>query len=69
MVNVREYAGNLDRALSVFRREVLETGLAREMRRRMYYVGPSEARKIKSVRARRRRQRKPSVAASALVMD
>jgi ribosomal protein S21 len=36
---------------------VQEQGLVREMRRRSHYVPPAEARKIKSLRARRRRTR------------
>ncbi len=39
------------------RRKVQEQGLVREMRRRSHYVPPAEARKIKSLRARRRRTR------------
>ncbi|TMF09678.1 MAG: 30S ribosomal protein S21 [Chloroflexi bacterium] len=46
-----------EQALREFRRKVQEQGLVREMRRRSHYVPPSEARKIKSLRARRRRTR------------
>ena len=46
-----------EQALRDFRRKVQEQGLVREMRRRSHYVPPSEARKIKSLRARRRRTR------------
>ena len=41
-------------ALREFRRKVQEQGLVREVRRRAHYVPPAEARKIKSIRARRR---------------
>ena len=47
----------IKQALRDFRRKVQEQGLVREMRRRSHYVPPSEARKIKSLRARRRRTR------------
>ena len=43
-------------ALREFRRKVQEQGLVREVRRRAHYVPPAEARKIKSIRARRRRK-------------
>ena len=49
--------GEFEQALRDFRRKVQEQGLVREMRRRAHYVPPSEARKIKSLRARRRRTR------------
>lgn len=46
-----------EQALREFRRKVQEQGLVREMRRRAHFVPPAEARKIKSLRARRRRTR------------
>jgi small subunit ribosomal protein S21 len=46
-----------EQALREFRRKVQEQGLVREMRRRTHYVPPAEARKMKSLRARRRRTR------------
>ncbi len=46
-----------EQALREFRRKVQEQGLVREMRRRTHYIPPSEARKMKSLRARRRRSR------------
>jgi small subunit ribosomal protein S21 len=46
-----------EQALREFRRKVQEQGLVREMRRRAHYVPPAEARKMKSLRARRRRTR------------
>ena len=49
--------GEFEQALRDFRRKVQEQGLVREMRRRAHYVPPSEARKIKSLRARRCRTR------------
>jgi small subunit ribosomal protein S21 len=48
---------DFEQALREFRRKVQEQGLVREMRRRAHYVPPAEARKIKSLRARRRRNR------------
>ena len=46
-----------EQALREFRRKVQEQGLVREMRRRAHYVPPAEARKMKSLRARRHRSR------------
>ena len=46
-----------EQALREFRRKVQEQRLVREMRRRTHYIPPSEARKMKSLRARRRRSR------------
>ncbi|HVD01189.1 MAG TPA: 30S ribosomal protein S21 [Candidatus Dormibacteraeota bacterium] len=43
-------------ALREFRRKVQEQGLVREVRRRAQYVPPAEARKVKSIRARRRKR-------------
>jgi ribosomal protein S21 len=43
-------------ALREFRRKVQELGLVREVRRRAHYVPPAEARKVKSIQARRRRR-------------
>lgn len=41
-------------ALREFRRKVQEQGVVREVRRREHYVPPAEARKVKSIKARRR---------------
>jgi len=47
---------DFEQALREFRRKVQEQGLVREIRRRTHYVPPAEARKMKSIRARRRRR-------------
>lgn len=48
----------LDWALKALRRKVAKAGILREVRRRRYYVKPSEARALKQAEARRRRRRK-----------
>jgi small subunit ribosomal protein S21 len=45
---------NLDRALRRFRRQLLRSGLLQDMKRKRFYLKPSEARKLKAEAARRR---------------
>lgn len=49
-------------ALKSFKRQVLKSGILRELRRRRHHVKPSEARQIKSKAAQRlrRKARKPA---------
>lgn len=47
----------IDWALKAFKRQVLKSGILREIRRRRHYVKPSEARQIKSKAAQRARDR------------
>lgn len=47
----------LDWALKTFKRQVLKSGIMRELRRRRHYVKPSEARQIKSKAAQRARSK------------
>ncbi len=44
----------IDAALKSFKRQVLRSGLLKELRRRRHYVKPSEARQLKSEAAQRR---------------
>lgn len=44
-------------ALKSFKRQVLKSGVFRELRRRRHYVKPSEARQIKSKAAKRMRDK------------
>lgn len=44
-------------ALKQFRRKMLRSGLFREMKRKRFYVKPSEARKAKEKAAQRRRHK------------
>jgi small subunit ribosomal protein S21 len=44
----------LDWALKTFKRKVQKSGLLQDLRRKRYYVKPSEARQIKAAAARRR---------------
>jgi small subunit ribosomal protein S21 len=47
----------IDWALKTFKRQVLKSGIFRELRRRRHHVKPSEARQIKSKAAQRARDR------------
>ncbi|HET7600551.1 MAG TPA: 30S ribosomal protein S21 [Gemmatimonadales bacterium] len=47
----------LDRALKLFKRKVVRSGLFAELRRRRHYMKPSEARQRKAAAARRRKRR------------
>lgn len=47
----------LDWALKQFRRKMLRSGLFKEMKRKRFYVKPSEARKAKEKAAERRRHK------------
>jgi len=44
-------------ALKAFKRQVVNAGIFRELRRRRHHVKPSEARQLKSKAARRARDR------------
>lgn len=44
-------------ALKAFKRQVLKSGVLRELRRRRHYVKPSEARQLKSKAARQAKVR------------
>lgn len=59
MIEVRLDDGDsVDRALKLFRRKVLKSGLFSELRRRRHYVKPSAARLLKSAAARRRKRKR-----------
>jgi small subunit ribosomal protein S21 len=47
----------IDWALKTFKRQVLKSGLLRELRRRRHYVKPSVARQLKSKAAQRARDK------------
>lgn len=47
----------LEWALSAFKRQMQRSGVLRELRRRRFYVKPSEARQLKSKAARRARDK------------
>jgi small subunit ribosomal protein S21 len=55
-ITVNELDG-LDRALKLFKRKVVKSGLFAELRRRRHYLKPSEARQRKAAAARRRKRR------------
>jgi small subunit ribosomal protein S21 len=47
----------IDRALRVFKKKVLKSGLLGELRKRRHYVKPGAARQLKSAAARRRQRK------------
>ncbi|HUL69793.1 MAG TPA: 30S ribosomal protein S21 [Gemmatimonadales bacterium] len=50
----------LDGALRAFKKKVLRSGILQDLRRKRYYLKPSEARQLKSAAARRRRRSRAS---------
>lgn len=59
MVEVRLKEGDsLEWALKAFRRKVLRSGILKDMKKKRFFVKPSEAKRIKAAAARRRRRRK-----------
>ncbi len=55
----------IDAALKSFKRQVLKSGILKELRRRRHYVKPSEARQLKSEAAQRRARSKRRTRPSA----
>jgi ribosomal protein S21 len=49
--------GDFNQALGKFVKQLHDSGLKRELRRRKYHVPREEARRVKSLRARRRNSR------------
>lgn len=45
---------SVERALRAFKKQVLRSGILKELRKKRHYVKPSEARQLKSAAARRR---------------
>ncbi len=59
MIGVTVQEGDrIDSALKAFKKQVLKSGLLKELRRRRHYVKPSEARQLKSEAAQRRARSK-----------
>ena len=59
MISVTLAEGDrIDGALKSFKRQVLKSGILKELRRRRHYVKPSEARQLKSEAAQRRARSK-----------
>ncbi|MBA3559763.1 MAG: 30S ribosomal protein S21 [Gemmatimonadaceae bacterium] len=54
---VIEESDRLDWALKKFKREMIRSGLLADLRKKRFYVKPSEARQRKSAAARRRNAR------------
>ena len=48
----------IEQALRLFKRKVQRSGLLQELRKKRYYVKPSEARQLKAAAARRRRRKR-----------
>jgi len=51
-----EEGDRIEWALKSFKRQVLRSGLLKDLRRRRHYVKPSEARQLKSEAAQRRKR-------------
>ncbi|MFL5578493.1 MAG: 30S ribosomal protein S21 [Gemmatimonadaceae bacterium] len=49
-----EEGDRLDWALKAFKRQVLRSGVLKDLRRKRHYVKPSAARQLKAAEARRR---------------
>jgi small subunit ribosomal protein S21 len=47
----------LDRALAAFKKILIRGGVFREMKRRAHYVKPSDAKRLKSIAARKRQKK------------
>ncbi|HET8656408.1 MAG TPA: 30S ribosomal protein S21 [Longimicrobiaceae bacterium] len=59
----------LDWALKQFRRKMIRSGLFKDMRRKRFFLKPSEARKEKAKAAERRRHKDRKRAARASRLD
>ena len=46
-----------DRALKAFKKKVIKAGILKDLRAKRHYLKPSEARKLKSAAARRRKRK------------
>jgi small subunit ribosomal protein S21 len=55
-----EDGDRLDRALRAFKRKVQRSGILKDLRRKRFYVKPSEAKRRKAAAAARRRRRAAS---------
>ena len=49
-----EESDRLDWALKAFKRKIAKAGILKDLRKKRYYVKPSEARQLKAAAARRR---------------
>jgi small subunit ribosomal protein S21 len=47
----------LDGALKAFKKKVIKAGILKDLRAKRHYLKPSEARKLKSAAARRRKRK------------
>jgi small subunit ribosomal protein S21 len=54
---ILEEGDRLDWALKVFKRQMLKSGVLRELRRRRHHIKPSAARQLKSKAAQRARDK------------
>jgi small subunit ribosomal protein S21 len=58
MIEIRiEEDGRLDLALKAFKRKMARSGILKDLRKKRFYVKPSEARAMKQAAAERRRRR------------
>ena len=60
MIEVRlEEGDRLDWALKTFKKKMQRSGILKDLRRKRFYVKPSEARQLKANAARRRQRTEP----------
>jgi small subunit ribosomal protein S21 len=60
MIEVRlEEGDRLDWALKAFKKKMQRSGILKDLRRKRFYVKPSEARQLKANAARRRQRTEP----------
>ena len=61
MVEIKiEDGDRLDWALKAFKRQTLKSGILKDLRKKRFYMKPSQARQLKSAAARRRANRPTS---------
>ena len=57
MIEVKlEEGDRLEWALKAFKRKMLKSGILKDLRKKRYYIKPSEARQLKAAAARRRKR-------------
>ena len=62
-LEVRVKDGDLEKALKVFKKKLMQSGLLKELRDSSFYLKPSKAAKVKRQRAEHRRRKSAAKAA------
>ena len=66
---VQVLGNDLERALRGFRKKILQSGILKEAKDRMFYLKPSESKKLKRQRAEHRRRKTRAKAKQWLQAD